>query len=55
MNAAFPNAEEAGPLRIGATFVDENYGALYIHGDENAITLAIKDMKGEIVRSLLVE
>ena len=55
LNAAFTNAEESGPLRIGGTFVGENYGALYIHGDENAITLAIKNMKGEIVRSLLVE
>ena len=55
LNAAFPNAEEAGPLRIGATFVDENYGALYIHSDDNALTLALKNMKGEIVRSLLVE
>ena len=55
LNAAFTNAEESGPLRIGGTFVDENYGALYIHGDENAITLALKDMKGEIVRSLLVD
>ena len=55
LNAAFTNAEESGPLRIGSTFVGENYGALYIHGDENAITLALKNMKGEIVRSLLVD
>ena len=55
LNAAFTNAEESGPLRIGGTFVDENYGALYFDGNENALSLAIKNMKGDIVRSLLVE
>ena len=55
LNAAFPNAEEAGPLRVGGTFVDENYGALYFHSDDNALTLALNNIKGEIVRSLLVQ
>ena len=55
LNAAFPNSEEAGPLRIGGTYVDENYGALYIHSGDNALTLTLKNMKGEIVRSLLVQ
>ena len=55
LNSAFPNAEEAGPLRIGGTFVDENYGALYIHTNENTITASLKNIRGEIVRSLLVE
>ena len=55
LNSAFPNAEEAGPLRIGGTFVDENYGALYIHTTENTITASLKNIRGEIVRSLLVE
>ena len=55
LNAAFPNAEEAGPLRLGSTFVDENYGALYFHSDDNTLTLILKNMKGEIVRSLLVQ
>ena len=55
LNAAFPNSEEAGPLRIGGTFVDENYGVLYFHSDDNALTLALKNIKGEIVRSLLVQ
>ena len=55
LNSAFPNAEEAGPLRIGGTFVDENYGALYIHTTENKMTASLKNIRGEIVRSLLVE
>ena len=55
LNSAFPNAEEAGPLRIGGTFVDENYGALYIHTTENTMTASLKNIRGEIVRSLLVE
>ena len=55
LNAAFPNSEEAGPLRIGGTYVDENYGALYFHSNDNALTLALKNIKGEIVRSLLVQ
>ncbi len=55
LNAAFPNAEEAGPLRIGGTYVDENYGALYFHNDDNALTLALKNIKGQIVRSLSVQ
>ena len=55
LNSAFPNSEEAGPLRIGGTFVDENYGALYIHTTENKMTASLKNIRGEIVRSLLVE
>ena len=55
LNSAFPNAEETGPLRIGGTFVDENYGALYIHTTENTMTASLKNIRGEIVRSLLVE
>ena len=55
LNSAFPNSEEAGPLRIGGTFVDENYGALYIHTTENTVTASLKNIRGEIVRSLLVE
>jgi len=55
LNSAFPNSEEAGPLRIGGTFVDENYGALYIHTTENTMTASLKNIRGEIVRSLLVE
>ena len=55
LNAAFPNSEEAGPLRIGGTFVDENYGVLYFHSDDNALTLALKNIKGDIVRSLSVQ
>ena len=55
LNAAFPNAEEAGPLRIGSTFVEENYGALYIDTANNTMTGVLKNMNGEIVRSLLVQ
>jgi hypothetical protein len=35
--------------------VDENYGALYIHTTENKMTASLKNIRGEIVRSLLVE
>ena len=55
LNASYPGSEEAGPLRIGSIFAGENYGAIYIHSSENSMTLALKNIKGEIVRSLLVK
>ena len=28
LNASFPNKEEYGPLRVGGTYIDENYGVI---------------------------
>ena len=55
LNASFPNKEEYGPLRIGSTFVEENYGAILIHSIDNSMSVSLKNIHGNIVKSLTVE
>ena len=55
LNASFPNSEEAGPLRIGDTFVEENYGAIYLDGVKNTLTVMLKNMDGKILQSLQLD
>ena len=45
LNVSYPNSEEAGPLRIGDTFTEENYGAIYLDGAKNKLTLEINKIK----------
>ena len=52
LNLSFTNDEEAGPLRIGPTFVDENYGEILLNKLTNEIIVNLKDNQGEIVQSL---
>ena len=35
LNASFPNEEEYGPLRVGKTFIEENYGAIIVDSNDN--------------------
>ena len=52
LNLSFANDEEAGPLRIGPTFVDENYGEILLNKLTNEIVVNLKDNQGQIVQSL---
>ena len=54
LNASFPNKEENGPLRIGNTFVEENYGVIIVDGERSKMTASIKNIKGEIVSRIMV-
>ena len=55
LNASYPNLEEAGPLRIGNTFVEENYGVITIDNIKNMMSVTLKNIKGEILQSLLIK
>lgn len=46
LNLAFPGDEEAGPHRVGPTFVGENYGVMDIDWDAQSLTLRIMDADG---------
>ena len=52
LNLSFTNEEEAGPLRIGPTFVDENYGEILLNNLTNKIIVNLKDNQGKVVQSL---
>ena len=52
LNKAFANDEEAGPLRKGPTFVDENYGEILLDKLTNKLTVNLKDNQGKIVTSI---
>ena len=52
LNLSFTNDEEAGPLRIGPTFVDENYGEILLNKSTNEVIVNLKDNQGKIVQSL---
>ena len=55
LNASFPNLEEPGPLRIGNTFVEENFGAIYINGLSNILTVMLININGENLQSLEIK
>tara|TARA_B100000579_G_C22805362_1_gene842186 strand:+ start:138 stop:1181 length:1044 start_codon:yes stop_codon:yes gene_type:complete len=55
LNASFPNLEESGPLRIGNTFVEENYGTIYINGLRNILTVMLKNINGKTLQSLEIK
>lgn len=55
LNASFPNSEEFGPLRIGKTFVEENYGSITINSMKNTISVNLKNLDGQILQSLIIE
>ncbi len=52
LNVSYPNSEEAGPLRIGDTFTEENYGAIYLDGAKNTFSVMLKNTDGKILQSL---
>ncbi len=52
LNLSFTNDEEAGPLRVGPTFVQENYGEILLNKSTNNLTVNLKDNQGNIVQSV---
>tara|TARA_X000000368_G_scaffold265979_1_gene210637 strand:- start:316 stop:1302 length:987 start_codon:yes stop_codon:yes gene_type:complete len=52
LNLAFANDEEEGPLRLGPTFVQENYGEILLDKLTNKLTVNLKDNQGKIIQSL---
>ena len=52
LNLSFTNDEEAGPLRIGPSFVQENYGEILLNKLTNKLTVNLKDNQGSIVQSV---
>ncbi len=54
LNASFPNKEEYGPLRIGETFIEENYGLIYFDSENNNMFVDLKNVNGEVVRNITI-
>ena len=52
LNLSFTNDEEAGPLRVGPTFVQENYGEMLLDKMTNKLTVNLKDDQGNIIQSV---
>ncbi|MEN0060976.1 MAG: alkaline phosphatase D family protein [Myxococcota bacterium] len=49
LNLSFGGNEEAGPHRLGPTFVDENFGTMTIDWTGRTVGLAVHDAKGNVV------
>tara|TARA_B100002019_G_scaffold75974_1_gene65587 strand:- start:3638 stop:4693 length:1056 start_codon:yes stop_codon:yes gene_type:complete len=54
LNASFPNEEEYGPLRIGKTFIEENYGLIFFDNENNDMFVELKNVNGEVVRNIII-
>lgn len=54
LNASFLNKEEFGPLRVGDTFTEENYGVIIVDSKKNTMFTSIKNINGEIVRYVII-
>jgi alkaline phosphatase D len=52
LNLSFTNEEEAGPLRVGPTFVQENYGEILLDKQSNKLTVNLKDNQGTIIQTV---
>ncbi len=52
LNLSFTNEEEAGPLRDGPTFVQENYGEILLDKQSNKLTVNLKDNQGTIIQTV---
>ncbi len=51
LNLSFANDEEAGPLRVGPTFVQENYGEIILNKTSNSLIVNLKDNQGKIIQT----
>ena len=54
LNASFPSEEEYGPLRIGKTFIEENYGLIFFDSENNDMFVGLKNVNGEVVRKTTI-
>jgi len=51
LNLSFANDEEAGTLRVGPTFVQENYGEILLNKTSNSLIVNLKDNQGKIIQT----
>ena len=54
LNASFPNEEEYGPLRIGKTFIEENYGVIFFDNRSNNMFVDLKNIDGESIKNITI-
>lgn len=54
LNRPFLDAEEAGPLRLGAVYGTENFGTVEIDWWAREIELSLRALNGEVVRTVTV-
>ncbi len=52
LNLSFTNDEEAGPLRVGPTFVQENYGEILLDKLTSEMSVNLKNNQGQIIQSV---
>ena len=51
LNVPYSNSEEPGPLRIGSTYSEENYGVIKLVESQDSISVMLKNIRGEVVTS----
>ena len=55
LNSSYPtNPEESGPLRVGSTFVNENYGGIYFNSKSDTLTISLKNIDSYHLASVKV-
>lgn len=54
LNASFPNKEEYGPLRLGKTYIEENYGSISISSSKGEVLVDLMNIKGETLKSIKI-
>ena len=47
LNASFPNKEESGPLRLGKTYIEENYGSITIYSLKGEVLVDLMNIKAK--------
>ena len=51
LNVPYSSYEEPGPLRIGSTYSEENYGVIKLVESQDSISVMLKNIRGEVVTS----
>jgi len=54
LNMAYAHNRDSGPLRLGEVYGQDNFGTIDIDWQAGEVTLAIRDMGGEAVRSAMI-
>ena len=54
LNASFPNKEEYGPLRLGKTYIEENYGSITINSLKGEVLVDLMNIQGEVLKSIKI-
>ena len=54
LNASFPNKEEYGPLRLGKTYIEENYGSITINSLKGEVLVDLLNIQGEVLKSIKI-